>query len=101
MAQTTGGIVQCLYCLRSGCLLQKSQVKEQKDTRTLSSHLRTPDTVKRSSNVQYIHLSRPMPMELVLIVHTTKATVQQRFVISKIYDSSFGLNVLNGGKVIF
>lgn len=42
-----------------------------------------------------------MPIKLLSKVDTTKITVQQRFAISNIYDTSFGLNTLNGRKAIF
>lgn len=65
---------------------------------TLPSHLRTLNPTKPDSNVQYIHLSFSMPIESVLKVDMTNAAVPQKFAISNIYDSSFGLNCSKGGK---
>lgn len=51
---------------------------------TLPSHLRTLNPTKPDSNVQYIHLSFSMPIELVLKVDMTNAAVPQKFAISNI-----------------
>lgn len=68
---------------------------------TLPSHSRAPDPIEPNSNVQYVHLSSSMLIELVLRLDIIKATVQQRFAVSNIYDSSFGLNILKGEKPYF